>query len=105
MPSYNYRDSQLKRLRDPEYASLYIEASFSEALKDGYVGGFLIALGNVVEAASHRQNKVAEVDVLRKRLYQNLSNYESPNTEIIIAELEAVGLTAEIKPVSAQVPS
>lgn len=52
MPTKSYLDDHLKRLLDPEYASLYLAASFSEALEDGYIDGFLLALKNVVEATA-----------------------------------------------------
>lgn len=106
MPSYNYRESKIERLieEDPEYTSMYLEYSFSEAIKDGFVGGFLVALEDVVKAASRRQGEASEEDILRQRLYHKLNSQESHTVETITSALEEVGLTHEIKSAKAQVP-
>jgi DNA-binding phage protein len=103
MPTKSYLDDHLERLLDPEYASLYLAASFSEALEDGYVDGFLLALKNVVKAASDRQEEPSETDILRQRLYQSLSKSENLTTDAITAALKAIGLTCELQPVPAPV--
>ncbi|MEM9946043.1 MAG: transcriptional regulator [Cyanobacteria bacterium P01_D01_bin.36] len=104
MPSYSYRETQIEKLAsDAEYASLYLETSFSEASKDGFVGGFVVALENVVEASSRRQSEPVETDTLRQRLHQKLNERENLTLEVIIDVLKEVGLTHEIKPLSAQV--
>ena len=106
MPSYSYREAQMERLiMDADYASLYLEMSFNEALKDGFVGGFLIALENVVEAASRRQSEPSATVTLQKRLYYKLDNQANPTIESVISALEEVGLTHKLEPVSAQIHS
>lgn len=106
MPSYSYREAQMERLiMDAEYASLYLEVSFDEALKDGFVGGFLIALETVVEAASRRQSEPSATVVLREKLYHKLNNQANLTIESVISALEEVGLTHKLEPVSAQVHS
>lgn len=105
MPTKSYRDDHMKRLLDPEYASLYLAVSFSEALEDGYVDGFLLALKSVVEAASHRQSESSETDILRQRLYQSLSTSKDLTTDAISEELKVVGLTCELQAVPASVAS
>ncbi len=106
MPSVSYRDDLIKRLsKDPEYASLYLETSFEEALKDGYVDGFLLGLEDVVEATQNRNSTASETDILRQRLHHILNKKETHTLNTIISALKEVGLTHEIKPASAQVPS
>ena len=105
MPSYSYREAKIERLvLDPEYASMCLEYSFSEALKDAFVGGFLVSLEDVVEAARRRQGEFLEEDVLRQRLYNKLNTQENPTIEGVITALKEVGLTHEMKPANTQVP-
>jgi len=106
MPSYSYREAQIERLvSDAEYASLHLEVSFDEALKDGFIGGFLIALENVVEAASRRQSEPSTMDALQERLYHKLDKQANPTIESVISALKEVGLNHKLEPVSAQVHS
>ena len=106
MPSVSYRDGLMEKLsKDPEYASLYLETSFEEALKDEYVAGFLLGLEDVVEAAQNRKGTASETDTLRQQLYHLLSKQETHTLETIISALKEVGLNYEMKPASAQVPS
>ena len=102
MPSDSYRESKLKKLIDPLYASAALECSFEEAQKDGFVGGFLVCLEDVVEAASRRQRELSHEDVLRQQLYQKLNGHENPNLETITAFLQELGLTHQLKPKSFQ---
>lgn len=106
MPSVSYQDGLIKKLsNDPEYASLYLETSFEETLKDGYVDGFLLGLEDVVEAAQNRKGTASETNILRQRLYHLLVEKEAHTLETIISPLKEVGLTYEMKPVNTRVPS
>ncbi|MEL6489566.1 MAG: transcriptional regulator [Cyanobacteria bacterium J06634_6] len=106
MPSDSYRESKLQKLmEDPEYASMYLEYSLCEAMEDGFIGGFLVGLEDVVEAANRRQCEASKEDVLRQKLHNKLTTLENPTLESIISTLEEVGLTREMKPTRAQVTS
>lgn len=99
MPSDSYREWKIERLlQDPEYASMCLEYSFSEATRDGFVGGFLISLEDAVEAARRRQGEASEEDILRRQLHHKLNAQENHTVETITSALEEVGLTCEIKP-------
>lgn len=50
MPAKNYREDLLVRLSDANYASQYLKAALDEALQDGNMDAFLLALKNLVEA-------------------------------------------------------
>ncbi len=105
MPSDNYQDDLVKRLaKDPAYASLYLETSFEEALKDGFVDVFPLALEDVIAAAEMRQGNASETDILRQRLYQIISKQENLTVEDVVAALKEVGLNYEMKPAMAKVP-
>lgn len=104
MPTDSYRDDLIKRLiEDPEYASLYLKTVLSEALEDGYMDAFPLALKDVIEATENRQDVLSEVDVSRKRLYELLSEQKSLTPEATVSALEAVGLDLNLKPLEAQI--
>ncbi|MEL6350190.1 MAG: transcriptional regulator [Cyanobacteria bacterium J06627_28] len=104
MPSYSYRKAQVEKLiADADYTSLYLEVSFSEALKDGFVGGFLIALENAVEASNRRESKPTKADILRQQLYDELNPQEDLTIETVKSVLKKVGLTHKLKPESTPV--
>ena len=45
-----YKDDLMERLSDPAYASGYLNAALEEAMEDGFVGGLMIAIRDVIEA-------------------------------------------------------
>ncbi|MGB3293262.1 MAG: hypothetical protein WBB01_09770, partial [Phormidesmis sp.] len=103
MPTDSYHDDLIDRLgEDPEYASLYLQTVLSEALEDGYMDAFPLALRDVLEATKNRQNTLSEIDILRQHLYKLLSKANSLTPEVTIAALEAVGFSLEMKPLEVQ---
>jgi DNA-binding phage protein len=46
----NYKEDLLERLGDPAYASGYLNAALEEAMDDGFVGGLMVAIRNVIDA-------------------------------------------------------
>lgn len=104
MPSVNYRDGLIKRLeKDPEYASLLLEISLQDALENGYMDAFPLALKDVIEATNNRSETLSQVDLLRKALYERLIREEKPlSKEKTLSALKNVGLNIEMKPLKSQ---
>lgn len=50
MPVKDYRSDLITRLKNPEYAALYLKTALEETLHDGDREAFLLALRDVVEA-------------------------------------------------------
>ena len=50
MPVKDYRSDLITRLKNPEYAAIYLKTALEETLLDGEREAFLLALRDVVEA-------------------------------------------------------
>lgn len=50
MPTKDYQPYLIKRLRNPQYAVMYLKAAWNETLVDGDIEALLLALKNVVKA-------------------------------------------------------
>ena len=98
MPAKNYREDLLVRLSDAHYASQYLKAALDEALQDGNMEAFLLALKNLVDATGPVQEVASEADVSRQHLYRLLSGKGNPTLETLASVLQVVGLTIDFKP-------
>jgi len=98
MAEYPTHDDHMReKLKDFEYAQGYLEVSLDEAEKDGYYGGFLIALRRVVEV--HGASRIAhESSVSRSNLYKALSEDGNPTIETLGAVLHSLGMKLSISP-------
>ena len=92
----DFEDDLLERLKDPEYAVVYIESALEENDPD-----FLqVALGDVIKA--HGVSKVSEITGLtRQAIYHIVSKNGNPSIRNINKLLNSVGLEIEIKVKSA----
>ena len=80
-------------LTDPEYAALYLD----DALNEGSVDEFLLALRNVIKA-NQGMSKVASATSLgRESLYKALSESGNPQFLTINKVLAALGLQFSIE--------
>ncbi len=50
MPTKDYQPYLIKRLKNPEYAVMYLKAAWNETLEDGDIEAFILALKNVIKA-------------------------------------------------------
>lgn len=80
-------------LQDPEAAALYLE----EALVDGDIGLFKIALRNVAEARLGGMSALAKKTELgRENLYKSLSEDGNPRLSTLTRVLDATGLRLSV---------
>lgn len=80
-------------LQDPEAAALYLE----EALADGDIDLFKIALRNVAEARLGGMSALAQKTKLgRESLYKSLSEGGNPRLATLTKVLEATGLRLSV---------
>ncbi|MEM7593841.1 MAG: helix-turn-helix domain-containing protein [Cyanobacteria bacterium P01_A01_bin.83] len=100
MPTEDYQPYLLTRLKDSQYAAIYLKAAFDETLADGNTEAFLLALKNVVEAKDSNQKVTNESNISRQYLYKILSGNRNPTLETLTSVLQAVGLTIDFKPAS-----
>lgn len=91
----SYEEGLLERLKDPEYATGYLNA----VLEEGDNEEFLIALQHVAKA--HGISKVARRAHLgRESMYKALSGKTSPRLETVNKVLHAVGMKIAVLPAS-----
>jgi probable addiction module antidote protein len=87
-------ESLNRELSDPEYAALYL----NDALNDGSVEEFLLALRNVVRANRGMGKIASDTDLGRESLYKALSESGNPQFMTIQKVLTALGLQLSIEP-------
>lgn len=101
MPTENYRKEKLKRLKDTEYASVYLSTSLEQTLSDENYEAFFLALRDVIEARQSVQKIAAKIGVTRQHLYLLLSGKGNPTLQTLNSLLKALDLTIEIIPAKA----
>jgi probable addiction module antidote protein len=80
-------------LTDPEYAALYL----NDALHDGSVEEFLLALRNVVRANQGMSKIASDTELGRESLYKALSESGNPQFITINKIISALGLKFSIE--------
>lgn len=82
-----------RELTDSEYAALYL----NDALHDGSVEEFLLALRNVVKANQGMSKIASDTELGRESLYKALSESGNPQFMTIQKVLMALGLQFSIE--------
>lgn len=86
-PSVDHDEAMIAELReDPEYAEAYLQAAFDEIYEPGGIGGFLIALRQVIEARGGVGIIAQRSGLSRQHIYRALSENGNPTIKTL-AEL------------------
>lgn len=88
----DYADGLTIRLKDPAYASEYL----NEALKEGSQDLFMLALRDVAKAKGIAQ-AAKEANLNRESMYRMLSEKGNPNLSSLNKLLDTLGLTLTIR--------
>jgi probable addiction module antidote protein len=96
MPTVDLVEALGEELRDPEFAAGYL----SEALDDGGVKAFLVALRNVVRAGGGMTEVAQRAMLGRESLYKALTETGNPAFRTVETVLEAVGVRLTFAPVA-----
>ncbi len=89
MKTEDYRQSLLKRLKNPDYAVGYLTDVLAEESQEA----FLIALRDVIEAREENFSELSkEIGITRQGLYQALSASGNPHLATIKDVLNSLGL-------------
>jgi probable addiction module antidote protein len=83
----SYKADLLGRLRDLQYAQLYLDAAAKESQET-----FLLALRDVAEAQKGMSQLAEEADVNRENLYRALSEDGNPRLSTLGSVLDALGM-------------
>lgn len=84
---YDYKADLLARLKELQYAQLYLEAAAKESQET-----FLLALRDVAEAQKGMAQLAVEADVNRENLYRALSEEGNPTLSTLTSVLDALGM-------------
>jgi probable addiction module antidote protein len=95
-PAEDERAELIGRLKDPQYFSKYLSASFGDS-----AGTLLMALRNVANAQKGMSQLAAEAGVNRENLCRMLSEQGNPRRDTPWAVLKAIGLRVSLEPASA----
>ena len=82
-------------LQDPEYAALYL----NDALHEGSLEEFYLALRNVIRATQGMSQMAASTELGRESLYKALSESGNPQFSTVQKIVCALGLQISIEPV------
>lgn len=91
MGTVSYQDGLIKRLKDPGYASEYL----NEALKEDSQEMFMLALRDVAKAKGMAL-AARETSLNRETMYRMLSKKGNPNLSSLNKLLDTLGLTLTI---------
>lgn len=91
MATVNYQEGLFERLKDPGYATEYL----NEALKEGSQEIFMLALRDVAKAKGISQI-AKEADLNRETMYRMLSEKGNPNLSSLKKVLNSLGLALTI---------
>ena len=81
-------------LRDPEYATLYL----NDALQSGSPEEFYLALRNIIRANQGMSKIAAETELGRESLYKALSESGNPQFSTIYKIVSSLGFQISIQP-------
>lgn len=91
--SRDYRESLIKRLRDPEEAAAYLDA----ALEAGDRPAFLLAIKNVIDAFGGVTQVSRDTGLNRENLYRVLSERGNPELKSLEKLLKSLGLRLAVE--------
>ena len=83
-------------LQDPEYAAIYL----NDALHEGSLEEFYLALRNVIKANQGMTQIATSTELGRESLYKALSESENPQFLTVQKIVGALGLQISIEPVT-----
>ena len=92
MKLISYKEGLLKKLKDPEFAALYL----AEVLESEDKEAFLIALRNVVEAGGGMSTVAKQAHIQRQSLYKALSKRGNPTLKTLQEILKPLGLRVSV---------
>lgn len=81
-------------LQDPEYAALYL----NDALHEGSLEEFLLALRNIIRVTQGMSQIATETELARESLYKALSESGNPQFSTVHKIVSALGFQISIEP-------
>lgn len=94
----SYKEHLIEKLKDPEYASDYLNACLEESFETKDMGIFQLAVRDVVEAHGGMSEISSKMDVSRESFYRSLSPRGTARFSTLVNAIKACGLDLEFHP-------
>lgn len=94
----NYKEHLIEKLKDPEYASAYLNACLEESFETKNMGIFQLAVRDVVEAYGGMGKISSKMEVSRESFYRSLSQKGKARFSTLVSAIKACGLELEFHP-------
>ncbi len=94
----SHNEQLIKRLKDPEYASVYLKACLDESFEANDMGIFQLAVRYVVEAHGGMAKVSSEIEVSRESFYRSLSQKGKAKFTTLINAINACGVEIDFYP-------
>ena len=94
----SHKEHLIEKLKDPEYASVYLKACLEESFEENNVGIFQLAVRYVVEAHGGMAKISSKMDVSRESFYRSLSEKAKPKFYTLVNAIKACGLELDFHP-------
>ncbi|MRT56594.1 DNA-binding protein [Enterobacteriaceae bacterium RIT693] len=93
----DHNEAMIEELRaDPVYAELYLKTALEEINEPGGLGGFLVALRQVIEARGGIAEAAKKSGLARPHIYRALSAKGNPTLSTLVQLTAAAGLTLSL---------
>jgi probable addiction module antidote protein len=93
-----YKESLIERLKDTEYASIYLKACLEESFEAKDMGIFQLAVRDVVEASGGMTKISSKMEVSRESFYRSLSQKGKARFSTLINAIKACGVELDFYP-------
>ncbi len=97
--SNKYTDDLIERLKDPQYAAMYLDAALCDQKDEDFEQRFLLALRDVAQAHGI-SNLARSTELSRQNLYKIFSEKGNPELKTLTTLLNKLGLRLSISPES-----
>lgn len=93
-----YKEHLIEKLKDPEYASAYLNACLEESFDAKDMGIFQLAVRDIVEARGGMAEISSKMEVSRESFYRSLSQKSKARFSTLVRAIKACGLELEFHP-------
>lgn len=94
----SYKEHLITKLKDPSYASAYLNASLEESFEAKDMSIFQLAVRDVVEAHGGMGEISSKMEVSRESFYRSLSKTGKARFSTLVNAIKACGLELEFHP-------
>jgi len=92
-----YEDYLIEKLKDPEYAEAYLNASLEAFMEDNDTQALMLAFEHLARAKYSITEMAKQTGVQRQHLYRIFDNESNPNFSTVFTIIKSLGFTLEAK--------